>query len=91
MSNAPILILDEPTSNLDAESEEAFRQALWRIRKEMKATIIIVSHRLASIADADQIVVLNQGRVEAAGKHAELLHASEWYSQSWKTQSDIKD
>ena len=91
VSNAPILILDEPTSNLDAESEEAFRQALWRIRKEMKATIIIVSHRLASIADADQIVVLNQGRVEAAGKHAELLHASEWYSQSWKTQSDIKD
>jgi len=87
---APILILDEPTSNLDAESEEAFLQALRRIREETKTTIIIVAHRLASIVDADQIVVLNQGKVESIGEHTQLLRTSEWYSQAWVTQSDTK-
>ena len=60
---APILILDEPTSNLDAESEEKFNKALYRIHNETNTTIIIVSHRLANIAHADNIIVLNQGKV----------------------------
>ena len=81
---ALILILDEPTSNLDAESEDLFRQALQRIRKEVNITIIIVAHRLASIADADQIVVLNQGAVEDIGKHNDLLKKGGWYAKAWK-------
>jgi len=81
---ASILILDEPTSNLDAESEDLFRQALQRIRKEVNITIIIVAHRLASIADADQIVVLNQGAVEDIGKHNDLLKKGGWYAKAWK-------
>jgi ABC-type multidrug transport system fused ATPase/permease subunit len=84
---ASILVLDEPTSNLDAESEDLFRQALQRIRKEENITIIIVAHRLASIADADQIVVLNQGVVEDMGKHNNLLKREGWYAKAWKMQN----
>jgi ABC-type multidrug transport system fused ATPase/permease subunit len=87
VSKAEILILDEPTSNLDAESEELFKQVLTRIHKETNITIIIVVHRLASIIDADQIVVLNQGTVEDIGEHAELLKKKGWYSKAWKMQN----
>jgi len=83
----PILILDEPTSNLDAESEELFKQALYRIRSKTNTTIIIIAHRLASTLDADKIVVLNQGKVEAFGRHSELLSQNGWYSKAWKMQS----
>jgi ABC-type multidrug transport system fused ATPase/permease subunit len=84
--NAKILILDEPNSNLDAESEEMFRKALIRIRKETNTMIIIVAHRLASIIDADQIIVLNSGKVEAKGSHTELISQKGWYSKAWSMQ-----
>ncbi len=84
---APLIILDEPTSNLDVESETAFRMALKRIHTETDATIIIISHQLAGIIDADQIVVLNQGRIEAKGRHEELIKMEGWYSRAWKIQS----
>jgi len=87
VKKAVILILDEPTSNLDAESEDLFRQALQRIRKEVNVTIIIVAHRLASVANADQIVVLNKGSIEDIGDHNELLKKKGWYSKSWKLQT----
>ena len=83
---APILIFDEPTSNLDAESEEIFKQVLGEIRKETNTTIIIVSHRLASIIDADKIIVLNQGKVEMSGVHSKLLSQDGWYAKAWNAQ-----
>ncbi len=86
VKKTPILILDEPTSSLDAESESLFKQVLYKIRKERSTTIIIVSHRLASIFDADNIVVLNQGRVDGYGKHLDLLSQNGWYAKAWKTQ-----
>ena len=67
-------------------SEDLFRQALQRIRSEMNITIVIVAHRLAGIANADQIVVLNQGTVEETGKHNELLKKKGWYTKAWKAQ-----
>ncbi len=79
---SPILILDEPTSNLDAEAEASFRETLKRIRTETGMTIIVVGHRLSTIADADQIVVLERGRVAAAGSHAELRAAGGWYARA---------
>jgi ABC-type multidrug transport system fused ATPase/permease subunit len=88
---AKILILDEPNSNLDAESEEMFRKALIRIRKETNTMIIVVAHRLASIVDADQIVVLNEGKVEAVGTHTELLKQKGWYAKAWKMQKPTSD
>ena len=84
---ASILILDEPTSNLDAESENLFKQALERIRSELSITIIIVAHRLLGISDADQIVVLNKGVVEESGRHNALLKKNGWYAKSWKMQN----
>jgi ABC-type multidrug transport system fused ATPase/permease subunit len=84
---ASILILDEPTSNLDIESEQLFNQVLYRIRKETNTTIIIVSHRLSSISDADNIVVLNQGKIESSGTHLELLSQNGWYAKVWKMQA----
>jgi ABC-type multidrug transport system fused ATPase/permease subunit len=86
IKKAPILILDEPTSNLDAESEEIFKQVICRIRRETNTTIIIVAHRLAGISDANNIVVLNQGVVEMMGTHSELLSQNGWYNKAWKMQ-----
>ncbi|MGB8276148.1 MAG: ABC transporter ATP-binding protein [Alphaproteobacteria bacterium] len=79
---APILILDEPTSQLDADAEEAFRDALLRIRASGKFTIILIGHRLSTVAVADRIVVLQAGRVAEAGSHAELVARGGWYAQA---------
>jgi ABC-type multidrug transport system fused ATPase/permease subunit len=84
---APIVILDEPTSQLDVDAERAFREALRRLRTAQDATIIVVAHRLSTIMDADQIVVLRDGRVEASGRHDELLEASPWYRGAWSGQA----
>jgi ABC-type multidrug transport system fused ATPase/permease subunit len=89
--NSAILILDEPTSNLDAESEDAFNRALSKIRQETNTTIIVIAHRLASISKADNIVVLNKGMVESKGLHAKLLKEEGWYSRAWKMQSISSD
>ena len=86
VSKSSILILDEPTSNLDAESEEKFNKALSRIRSNTDTTIIIVTHRLSSISGADKIIVLNQGKVESSGTHSELLSQNGWYAKVWKMQ-----
>ncbi len=86
LKKAPILILDEPTSNLDAESEEIFKQVLGKIRQDKNTTIVIVTHRLASISDADNIVVLNKGVVKESGTHLDLLNQDMWYANAWKSQ-----
>ena len=79
-----LLILDEPASNLDAESVEVFNNSLKRIRKNKDIAIIIISHSLQSVSDADQIIVLSNGKVESIGKHDDLLNESNgWYAKSW--------
>jgi ABC-type multidrug transport system fused ATPase/permease subunit len=90
VKKAPILILDEPTSNLDAESEDVFKKVIAKIQKETNTTIIIVAHGLASISDADKIVVLNKGEVESCGSHIELLNENGWYSKAWRIQKSLK-
>jgi subfamily B ATP-binding cassette protein MsbA len=84
---APILILDEPTSQLDADSEEAFRQALRRIRAETEATIVVVAHRLSTVAEADRILVLEQGALTDSGTHHELVRRGGWYAKAFAKQS----
>lgn len=79
---APILIMDEPTSALDAEAESAFRDVLRMLRRETKLTIIVIAHRLSTIADADRIIVLNNGRLEACGNHEELMSKGGWYAEA---------
>jgi ATP-binding cassette subfamily B protein/subfamily B ATP-binding cassette protein MsbA len=77
LKDAPILILDEPTSSLDALSEEIVFAALRRLRTGR--TTIVIAHRLSTVRDADQILVLDGGRIAAKGRHDELLKTSVLY------------
>ena len=77
LKDAPILILDEPTSSLDAISEEIVFAALKRLRAGR--TTIVIAHRLSTVRDADTILVLDGGRICAQGRHEELLTSSQLY------------
>jgi ATP-binding cassette subfamily B protein len=77
IKNAPILILDEPTSSLDAISEEIVFGALRHLRAGR--TTIVIAHRLSTVRDADCILVLDGGRIAAKGRHDELLAQSDLY------------
>jgi ABC-type multidrug transport system fused ATPase/permease subunit len=77
LKNAPILILDEPTSSLDALSEEAVFHALRSLRAGR--TILVIAHRLSTIRDANRILVLHEGKLIAQGTHDELLESNELY------------
>jgi ABC-type multidrug transport system fused ATPase/permease subunit len=77
LKNAPILILDEPTSSLDSISEEIVFAALRKLR--IGRTTIVIAHRLSTVRDADCILVLDGGRIAARGRHEELLQTSQLY------------
>ena len=81
-----ILILDEPASGLDADAEEKFRHALTRIRGETKITVILIAHGFSTVVDADQIIVLERGKVMACGTHESLMREDGWYSQAFNKQ-----
>ena len=80
--NAPIIILDEATAYTDAENEELITNALNELTKGR--TVIMIAHRLGTIADADNIVVLDSGRVSANGTHDELMENSSIYRRLWQ-------
>jgi ABC-type multidrug transport system fused ATPase/permease subunit len=82
--DAPILILDEPTSSIDAKTEAVILDALERLMKGR--TTILIAHRLSTIRTAQQILVLNEGRLVEHGKHGELLALGGLYSQLWNAQ-----
>lgn len=77
LKDAPILILDEITSSLDVENERAIQQSLNHLIQNK--TVVIISHRLKSVENADKIVVLNKGKVEGEGRHDELMKTSPTY------------
>jgi ATP-binding cassette, subfamily B, bacterial MsbA len=77
LKDAPILVLDEATSALDAESERAVQEALERLMAGR--TVLVIAHRLSTVRRADQLVVLDGGRIVERGRHADLLAAGGLY------------
>ena len=79
IKDAPIIILDEATANVDPENEEALMQAIQALTRNK--TIIMIAHRLKTVEHADQILVLDQGRIVEQGKHQDLLAKQGIYSK----------
>jgi subfamily B ATP-binding cassette protein MsbA len=79
LKNPPILILDEATSSLDTESEKLVQDAINNLMKDR--TSIVIAHRLSTVRHADEIVVLQKGRIAERGKHDELISLDGIYSK----------
>ncbi|HWQ38715.1 MAG TPA: ABC transporter ATP-binding protein/permease [Burkholderiales bacterium] len=86
LKNPQILIFDEATSALDSKSEKAIQAELDRIAAER--TTLVIAHRLSTVVDADQILVLEHGRVVERGRHAELLARGGTYASMWALQQE---
>ena len=89
LKDAPIVILDEATSYTDPENEAVIQAALAKLVKDK--TLLVIAHRLSTIADADQIIVVNQGKIEATGTQAELLASCPLYQAMWEAHISVKD
>ncbi|MCU0595587.1 MAG: ABC transporter ATP-binding protein/permease [Desulfobacterota bacterium] len=81
-----ILVMDEPTSALDSESEQYIQKSIAEIRERRDTTLIVIAHRISTIREADQIIVLDNGRVVECGTHGELMHGDEWYAEMTRLQ-----
>ena len=82
LKNAPIIVLDEATAFMDPENEEKMNEAIAQVIQGK--TVIVIAHRLHSIVGADQICVLDSGRLAAAGTHEELLNSCPVYQRLWQ-------
>jgi len=84
LKNSPIILLDEATSSLDAESEEKVQNAVMTLTKNK--TTVVIAHRLSTIIRADKIIVMNQGEIANIGTHDELLKNSFIYKNLYSKQ-----
>jgi ATP-binding cassette subfamily B protein len=89
LKNPPILILDEATSALDSRSERAIQDALDRIARDR--TTLVIAHRLSTVVSAEQILVMDAGRIVERGTHASLLAADGAYAQMWRLQLHARE
>ena len=89
LKNAPIVVLDEATAYADPENEEKMEAAIRDLVKGK--TLIVIAHKLPAIVDADQILVMNHGRLVANGKHNDLLESSADYRKLWDATLFSKD
>jgi ATP-binding cassette subfamily B protein/subfamily B ATP-binding cassette protein MsbA len=87
LRNPELLILDEATSALDSSSERLVQEAIERFERDH--TVLVIAHRLSTIVRADQILVLEAGRVVERGRHPDLLALGGLYQQLWRQQTDV--
>jgi ATP-binding cassette subfamily B protein len=84
LADAPVMILDDPISQVDFETGAAITRTLRRLAG--RKTILIASHRLSALGFSDRIVVLDRGRIAAAGRHGELMQTSDYYARTYRLQ-----
>lgn len=89
MKDAPLLILDEATSYADPENEALIQRSVARLAQNK--TLLVIAHRLSTIVNADQIVVVEAGRIAASGTHEALLRESPLYRNMWEAHSSARD
>ena len=89
LKNAPIVILDEATAYTDPENEAVIQESVARLVQGK--TLIVIAHRLSTVADADQIVVVSNGHIEAAGTQEQLLASCPLYRLLWEAHISAKD
>lgn len=89
LSEAPVVILDEPSSNLDAVTEQRLMSAVKRLTATR--TALVIAHRLRSVVDADEILVLDHGRIVQRGSHARMLRDGGLYAQLWRSLAGADD
>ena len=85
LKDAPILVLDEATSNVDNETEAALQRSIEKL--SFNRTTIIIAHRLSTVRNATRIAVLDSGEISEMGSHSELVKSSGLYSRLWKVQT----
>jgi len=89
LKNAPIVILDEATAYIDPENEAIIQKAISKLIQGK--TLIMIAHRLSTIIDADQILLVEQGNINATGTHKQLLKKSKLYQNMWEAHIGAKD
>jgi ATP-binding cassette subfamily B protein len=88
LKNVPVLILDEATAAVDNETEAAIQRSLMRITANR--TTLVIAHRLSTVRHADQIIVMDAGRIVEQGTHDQLLHKPGAYADLWRVQAGLR-
>ena len=89
LKDAPIIILDEATAYIDPENEAVIQRAVAKLVENK--TVIVIAHRLSTVTGADNIAVVKDGRIEAQGRHGELLENCALYREMWQAHIGAKD
>ena len=89
MKNAPIIILDEATAYADVENEAIMQEAIAKLITGK--TLLVIAHRLSTITDADNIVVVENGKIAAQGQHSYLLKNCDLYRKMWAANQEAAD
>lgn len=89
LKDAPIVLLDETTSSLDVDNEKEINEAMDYLMRDK--TVVVIAHRLNTIINADQIVVLDEGEIRERGNHQTLLANNDWYAQMYREQEKARN
>ena len=89
LKDAPIVLLDEATASLDVENESKVQEAISKLIKNK--TVLVIAHRMRTIAEADHIVVLEDGKVAEEGNHKKLLKNKGLYNKLWTLQTEASE